>query len=47
VSQIAVLPFTESDAQSFGVLRAAVRDRSRNAMDRLIAVAPKPTHMKT
>jgi tRNA(fMet)-specific endonuclease VapC len=37
VSQIPVLPFTESDAQSYGVLRAAVRDRSRNAMDRLIA----------
>ena len=37
VSRIPVLPFTESDAQSFGVLRAAVRDRSRNAMDRLIA----------
>lgn len=37
VSRIPVLPFTESDAQSFGVLRAAVRDRSRNAMNRLIA----------
>ena len=37
VSKIPVLPFTESDAESFGVLRAAVRDRSRNAMDRLIA----------
>ena len=37
VSRIPVLPFTESDAESFGVLRAAVRDRSRNAMDRLIA----------
>lgn len=36
-SRIPVLPFTESDAESFGVLRAAVRDRSRNAMDRLIA----------
>lgn len=37
VSKIPVLPFTASDAQSFGVLRAAVRDRNRNAMDRLIA----------
>lgn len=37
VSRIPVLPFTESDAESFGVLRAAVRDRSRNAMNRLIA----------
>jgi tRNA(fMet)-specific endonuclease VapC len=37
VSRIPVLPFTESDAESFGILRAAVRDRSRNAMDRLIA----------
>jgi tRNA(fMet)-specific endonuclease VapC len=37
VGKIPVLPFTESDAQSYGVLRASVRDRSRNAMDRLIA----------
>ncbi len=37
VSRIPVLPFTQSDAESFGILRAAVRDRSRNAMDRLIA----------
>ena len=37
VGRIPVLPFTASDAESFGVLRAAVRDRSRNAMDRLIA----------
>jgi tRNA(fMet)-specific endonuclease VapC len=37
VSKIPVLPFTESDAESFGVLRAAVRERNRNAMDRLIA----------
>lgn len=37
VSRIPVVPFTESDAERFGVLRAAVRDRSRNAMDRLIA----------
>lgn len=37
VGRIPVLPFTEPDAESFGVLRASVRDRSRNAMDRLIA----------
>ena len=37
VSRIPVLPFTQSDAESFGVLRAAVRNRSRNALDRLIA----------
>ena len=37
VGRIPVLPLTESDAERFGVLRAAVRDRSRNAMDRLIA----------
>lgn len=37
VGRIPVLPFMESDAQRFGVFRAAVRDRSRNAMDRLIA----------
>ena len=37
VDRIPVLPFTESDAARFGLLRAAVRDRSRNAMDRLIA----------
>ena len=36
-SRIPVLPFTESDAESFGILRAAVRDRSRDTMDRLIA----------
>lgn len=37
VERIPVLPFTESDAISFGVLRAAVRDRRRDTMDRLIA----------
>lgn len=37
IGRIPVLPFTESDAESFGVLRASVRERSRNAMDRLIA----------
>ncbi len=37
VTRIPVLPFTQADAACFGVLRAAVRDRRRNAMDRLIA----------
>lgn len=37
VSRIPVLPFAQADAESFGVLRAAVRDRSRDTMDRLIA----------
>ncbi len=37
ISRIPVLPFTESDAESFGVLRAAVRDRRRDTMDQLIA----------
>ena len=37
ISRIPVLPFTQADAESFGVLRAAVRDRSRDVMDRLIA----------
>jgi tRNA(fMet)-specific endonuclease VapC len=36
-TRIPVLPFTAADAERFGVLRAAVRDRRRNAMDRLIA----------
>ena len=37
VSKIPVLPFTPADARHFGALRAAVRDRRRHAMDRLIA----------
>jgi tRNA(fMet)-specific endonuclease VapC len=37
INRIPVLPFTEADAESFGVLRAAVRDRNRDTMDRLIA----------
>ena len=35
--RIPVLPFTQADAESFGVMRAAVRDRNRDTMDRLIA----------
>lgn len=37
IGRIPVLPFTEAHAESYGVLRAAVRDRQRNAMDHLIA----------
>ena len=37
ISRIPVLPFTESDAESFGVLRAAVHDRRRDTLDQLIA----------
>jgi tRNA(fMet)-specific endonuclease VapC len=37
VQRIPVLPFDEEAAQSFGILRAAVRDRRRDALDRLIA----------
>ena len=37
VSRIPVLPFTQADADRYGLLRAVVRDRSRNALDRLIA----------
>ena len=36
-SRIPVLPFNESAAQCFGVMRAALRERNRNTMDRLIA----------
>lgn len=34
---IPVLPFDEAAAASYGVLRAAVRERNRDALDRLIA----------
>ncbi|EGK71190.1 Putative Virulence-associated protein, VapC [Methyloversatilis universalis FAM5] len=37
VQRIPVLPFDIPAAQSFGALRAAVRDRRRNALDRMIA----------
>lgn len=37
IDRIPALPFTQSDAESDGVLRCAVRDRSRNSMDRLNA----------
>lgn len=37
VDDIPVLPFDEAAGASYGVLRAAVRDRRRDALDRLIA----------
>ncbi len=37
VRRIPVLPFDEAAARSYGVLRAAMPDRRRNALDRLIA----------
>ena len=36
-SRIPVLPFNESAAECFGVMRAALRERNRDTMDRLIA----------
>ncbi|WP_296749777.1 type II toxin-antitoxin system VapC family toxin [Thiobacillus sp.] len=36
-SDIPVLPFDEAVAERYGVQRAAVRDRRRDALDRLIA----------
>jgi len=35
--RIPVLPFDEVAAASYGLLRAAVRERNRNALDRMIA----------
>ena len=37
ISRIPVLPFNESAAECFGVMRAALRERRRDTMDRLIA----------
>ena len=37
IGRIPVLPFDEAAATHYGVLRAAVRERNRNALDRLIA----------
>lgn len=37
IQRIPVLPFGESNAARYGVLRAAVRDRRRDTMDQLIA----------
>ena len=37
IERVPVLPFDEDAAKSYGVLAAAVRNRSRDAMDRRIA----------
>ncbi|MFT3777936.1 MAG: type II toxin-antitoxin system VapC family toxin [Ottowia sp.] len=37
IQRIPVLPLAEAAAQAYGVLRAAVRERRRDALDRLIA----------
>mgnify|MGYP002794064280 CR=1 FL=1 len=37
VRRVPALPFDEAAANAYAVLRAAVPDRQRNAMDRLIA----------
>lgn len=37
IARVPVLPFDEHAAASYGILAAAVRDRRRDAMDRLIA----------
>ena len=37
VARVPVLPFDERAAKSYGMLAVAVRDRRRDAMDRLIA----------
>jgi tRNA(fMet)-specific endonuclease VapC len=37
VEDIPVLPFDALAAECYGILRAGVRDRQRNALDRLIA----------
>jgi tRNA(fMet)-specific endonuclease VapC len=37
VESIPVLPFDEAAAVGYGVIRAAVRERNRDALDRLIA----------
>jgi tRNA(fMet)-specific endonuclease VapC len=37
VQRVPYLPFDKAAAHAYGVLRAAVPDRRRNAMDRLIA----------
>ena len=37
IARVPVLPFDENAAKNYGVLAAAVRDRRRDTMDRLIA----------
>jgi tRNA(fMet)-specific endonuclease VapC len=36
-TRVTVLPFMESAAESFGVMRATLKERNRDTMDRLIA----------
>lgn len=37
IARVPVLPFGESAAESYGVIAAAIRNRRRDALDRLIA----------
>ena len=37
IDRIPVMPFTRNEAEQFGILRAAIRERSKDALDRLIA----------
>ena len=37
VRELPILPFDEAAAENYGVMRALLRDRRRDAMDRLIA----------
>lgn len=44
VERVPVLPFEEHAAESYGVLAAAVPDRRRDALDRLIAAHALSVH---
>lgn len=37
IARVPVLPFDERAAESYGIIAAAIRDRRRDALDRLIA----------
>jgi tRNA(fMet)-specific endonuclease VapC len=37
IERIPVMPFTRLEAEQFGILRAAIRERKKDALDRLIA----------
>ena len=37
IDRIPVMPFTRLEAEQFGILRAAIRERKKDALDRLIA----------
>lgn len=45
IIDIPVLPFAEDDCVSYGVVRSAVRDRKRDALDRLIAAHAISRHL--